>query len=85
MFSAIQAHQSNLQSSSDYAELLTSLASLKTPVDEFFDNVMVMADNEMVRNNRLALLQSLRELFLTAADISFISTKIIGCSDNVSE
>ena len=75
LFSAIQAHQSNLQSSSDYAELLTSLASLKTPVDEFFDNVMVMADNEMVRNNRLALLQSLRELFLTAADISLLAQK----------
>lgn len=75
LFSAIQAHQSNLQSSSDYAELLTSLASLKAPVDEFFDNVMVMADNEMVRNNRLALLQSLRELFLTVADISLLAQK----------
>ena len=75
LFIAIQAQQAHLQSSSDYAALLASLATLKAPVDAFFDNVMVMADDEKVRHNRLALLQSLRELFLTTADISLLAQK----------
>ena len=49
---------------------LEVLASLRGPVDNFFDDVMVMADNEAVRNNRLALLSRLRELFLQLADVS---------------
>ncbi len=49
---------------------LELLASLRTPVDSFFDDVMVMADDEAVRNNRLALLSRLRTLFLQLADIS---------------
>ena len=40
------------------------------PVDSFFDDVMVMTDDEAVRNNRLALLAELRALFLDVADIS---------------
>lgn len=53
-----------------YAEALNALADLGAPVDRFFDDVMVMADDEKVRNNRLALLSDLRELFLRIADIS---------------
>ncbi len=49
---------------------LEVLASLREPVDSFFDDVMVMADDEAVRNNRLALLSRLRELFLQLADVS---------------
>ncbi|MBE1286551.1 MAG: glycine--tRNA ligase subunit beta [Alteromonadaceae bacterium] len=75
LFLAIQAQQSKLNDSADYSELLASLATLKAPVDEFFDNVMVMADAENLRNNRLALLQALRELFLTTADISLLVQK----------
>ncbi len=75
LFLAIQAQQSKLNNSADYSELLASLATLKAPVDEFFDNVMVMADAEKLRNNRLALLQALRELFLTTADISLLAQK----------
>lgn len=58
----------------DYASALTSLASLREPVDIFFDEVMVMADDEAVRNNRLALLNRLRNLFLRVADISLLPT-----------
>ena len=58
----------------DYAEALTSLASLREPVDNFFDEVMVMADDETIRNNRLALLNRLRNLFLRVADISLLPT-----------
>ena len=57
----------------DYAQALNSLASLQDAVDAFFDNVMVMAEDEAVRNNRIALLDQLRSLFLQAADISLLS------------
>lgn len=58
----------------DYTAALTTLASLRAPVDRFFDEVMVMADDEAVRNNRLALLNRLRNLFLRVADISLLPT-----------
>lgn len=58
----------------DYASALQSLASLQKPVDSFFDDVMVMADDEAVRNNRLALLNRLHNLFLRVADISLLPT-----------
>ncbi|MGB5337242.1 MAG: glycine--tRNA ligase subunit beta, partial [Woeseiaceae bacterium] len=53
-----------------YAEALNTLADLRDPVDRFFDEVMVMADDEAVKENRLALLGELRALFLDVADIS---------------
>ncbi len=53
-----------------YADALTKLAALKTPVDQFFNDVMVMADDENVRRNRLALLQDLYGLMNQVADIS---------------
>ncbi|TNE73140.1 MAG: glycine--tRNA ligase subunit beta [Gammaproteobacteria bacterium] len=58
----------------DYASALSSLAGLREPVDNFFDAVMVMADDEAIRNNRLALLNRLRNLFLRVADISLLPT-----------
>ena len=54
----------------DYSGTLSALASLREPVDAFFDGVMVMADDAALRNNRLALLAQLRALFLQVADIS---------------
>ncbi|MDJ0748073.1 MAG: glycine--tRNA ligase subunit beta [Woeseiaceae bacterium] len=56
-----------------YAEILNELADLREPVDRFFDDVMVMADEDDVRDNRLALLGELRSLFLDVADISRLS------------
>lgn len=56
----------------DYASVLEMLAQLREPVDTFFDTVMVMAEDEAVRNNRLALLAFLRDLFLNVADISLL-------------
>lgn len=49
---------------------LNVLADLREPVDRFFDDVMVMAEDERVRGNRLALLACLRSLFLDLADVS---------------
>jgi glycyl-tRNA synthetase beta chain len=54
----------------DYAGVLVSLAQLRQPVDRFFDQVMVMADDQAIRRNRLALLMRLNQLFLGVADIS---------------
>jgi len=53
-----------------YTEALSALAGLREPVDRFFDDVMVMADDESLKDNRLALLGQLRKLFLDVADIS---------------
>ncbi|GAB3370453.1 glycine--tRNA ligase subunit beta [Spongiibacter taiwanensis] len=54
----------------EYETGLKSLADLQQVVDSFFDNVMVNADDEALRNNRLALLAQLQSLFLQVADIS---------------
>ena len=54
----------------DYQPALTALAGLREPVDQFFDQVMVMADDDALRNNRLALLNQLHQLFLQIADIA---------------
>jgi glycyl-tRNA synthetase beta chain len=54
----------------DYAAALDQLARLKDPVDDFFDNVMVMTDNAALRSNRLSLLSSVREQFLRVADVA---------------
>jgi glycyl-tRNA synthetase beta chain len=54
----------------DYTEALCRLAALQAPVDRFFDDVMVMTDDEQLRDNRLALLNALHGLFLRIADIS---------------
>ncbi len=56
-----------------YAEALNTLADLRDPVDHFFDDVMVMTDEQDVKNNRLALLGEIRALFLDVADISRLS------------
>ena len=54
----------------DYYAVLEQLAALRDPVDQFFEEVMVMTDNQKVRNNRLALLNRLQQLFMHVADIS---------------
>jgi glycyl-tRNA synthetase beta chain len=58
----------------DYTRALCELAALQAPVDRFFDEVMVMTDDAALRDNRLALLNTLSELFLQVADISLLQT-----------
>jgi glycyl-tRNA synthetase beta chain len=58
----------------DYTRALCELADLQVPVDRFFDDVMVMSDDTALRDNRLALLNTLSELFLQVADISLLQT-----------
>lgn len=55
-----------------YQEALVELASLRDVVNNFFDKVMVMDEDEAVRINRLTMLSQLRELFLKVADISVL-------------
>ncbi|MCL2899234.1 glycine--tRNA ligase subunit beta [Brenneria tiliae] len=55
-----------------YQEALAELAALREPVDAFFEQVMVMAEDQRVRINRLTLLNELRNLFLKVADISVL-------------
>ncbi|AUH51881.1 glycine--tRNA ligase subunit beta [Chromobacterium sp. ATCC 53434] len=57
----------------DFAGALAQLASLKAPVDAFFDGVMVMADDAGIRANRIALLAGLAALFNRVADISLLA------------
>lgn len=59
---------------SDYKAALARLAKLRPAVDAFFDQVMVMCEDEALRRNRLALLNELSELFLMSADISVLQT-----------
>ena len=55
-----------------YGKALAELASLKEPVDRFFEEVMVMVDDAALQRNRLALLNRLQQLFLHVADISLL-------------
>ena len=59
-----------------YSGALHLLATAREPVDAFFDKVMVMVENELVRANRLALLQRLSKEFSTIADFSEIVTEV---------
>ena len=61
-----------LAQAGDYTAALKKLAALRTPVDAFFDKVMVMDQDASVKTNRLALLASLSALFLQSADLSLI-------------
>ena len=60
------------QANSDASEKLILLAQLQSPIDAFFEEILVMAEDESVRNNRLALLSELRERFLLVADFSLL-------------
>lgn len=56
----------------DYAAILAELAGLRDTLDRFFDEVMVMAEDERLRANRLAILQRTEQLFLNVADLSLL-------------
>ncbi|MFN7386082.1 MAG: glycine--tRNA ligase subunit beta, partial [Lysobacteraceae bacterium] len=58
----------------DYVAVLSRLASLRAPVDAFFDGVMVMAEDPAVRDNRLALLKALADRFAAVAAIEQLAT-----------
>jgi len=59
-------------SNKNYQAALSELAQLKAPIDTFFDNVMVMSDDEAIKINRLTLLNEIRNSFFAIADISLL-------------
>lgn len=69
----VQAEVADLVSTRNYPQALEKIAGLRAPVDCFFESVMVMADDEAVKNNRLALLTSISDLFSGIADFSRIA------------
>ncbi len=69
---AKQAELSALFQAGDYNTALSSLSSLRQVIDQFFDEVMVNVEDQAVRQNRLALLNQLRQAFLFVADISVL-------------
>lgn len=72
LYSAISAEQAYQAKVDNYTEALAHLAALRDVVDQFFDQVMVNAEDAAVRLNRQALLAQLRDLFLRVADISVL-------------
>ena len=70
--SAAEQANAPLAASRDYQRSLEQLASLRAPVDAFFEQVLVNAEDPAVRDNRYALLARLRALFLGVADISLL-------------
>lgn len=69
---AQQSAVTALSQAAKYQEVLTELAHLREPVDNFFDKVLVMTEDKSRRENRLLMLKQLRELFLQVADIALL-------------
>ena len=69
---ALRTEVQPLIAQGDYTAVLDKLANLRAPVDSFFDNVMVNAEDPTLRQNRLAILNTLQDLFLQVADISVL-------------
>ena len=69
---ALRTEAQPLIAQGDYTAVLDKLANLRAPVDNFFDNVMVNAEDPALRQNRLAILNTLQGLFLQVADISVL-------------
>ena len=71
--SSLSNNVATLVENADYQGALNALSQLREPIDRFFDEVRVMADDEAVRANRLAILANLRSQFIRIADISALA------------
>jgi len=69
---AIEAQLDELLKERDYNQYLIVLSGLHQQIDEFFDNVMVLCDDENLKNNRIALVSSIHSLFIKIADLSLL-------------
>lgn len=72
-FQAVSGRVGSKVAERDYLAALADIATLKGAIDAFFDKVMVMAEDERVKNNRLALLQEIKGLFRDIADFAKIA------------
>ncbi len=71
---ALAATRQEAEAEDDYTRRLEILSQLREPVDRFFDEVLVMADNPELRQARLGLLAELKDAFCSVADISRLQT-----------
>ena len=69
---SVESDVKSLAANGEYNKVLEILANLRTAIDKFFDEVMVMSDVPELRKNRLALLQRLASMFYLVADFSKI-------------
>lgn len=69
-FQSVTAEAHPFLAKREYNQALTAILKMKEPVDAFFDHVMVMVDDQAIRNNRLALLTAIAKLFLKVGDFS---------------
>ena len=76
-FQDVSGRADSLIREGEYAEALEIIAELKSPIDVFFDGVMVMVDDERLRNNRLGLLRKIAVFFGRIADFSFIGSTAV--------
>jgi len=74
LFEATEVVSKQLCGQKDYQAIMISLVGLKSVIDSFFDNVMVNAQEPNLRKARLALISRVRSLFLSVADISYLSS-----------
>ncbi|ORU90614.1 MAG: glycine--tRNA ligase subunit beta [Cycloclasticus sp. symbiont of Poecilosclerida sp. M] len=68
----VEGEISPLIEQNQYIDALKALSNLKEPIDEFFEHIFIMADDEAVKNTRLALLSKIHANFIKIADISLI-------------
>ena len=73
LYEAVSNVAKDLSSSADYEQTMNKLLGLKDSIDSFFDQVMVNTDDEILKRSRLTLLNWVRSLFLSVADISYLS------------
>lgn len=71
--SSLNTEVAAMVANADYQGALSTLSNLRGPIDKFFDEVRVMADDEAVKANRLAILSNLRQQFIGIADISHLA------------
>ena len=72
---SVSARVDPLLAQSQYTQALTELSELRSVVDQFFDDVMVMTDDEALKNNRIALLNQLHGRFMQVADLSLLQSQ----------
>ncbi|MDO9464334.1 MAG: glycine--tRNA ligase subunit beta [bacterium] len=74
-FLDISKSVNKLMKGKEYIKAFSQIISLKKPLDDFFDKVMVMNENHALRNNRLAFLQEIENMFLQLANFSYVVTE----------
>ena len=74
LYQATQTITEKLKKEKDYRSIMSSLLALKEVIDDFFDNVMVNVKDTKLRQARLSLIERVRKLFLSVADISHLSS-----------